>query len=88
MPIFLRFPDCGLAEVSWSGDLYSVPDAEFMALVIEAAPCFQTKVASGEIDELDLPVEVAQPECLQGRNWYVASADEEYFDAVNECAYG
>ena len=88
MPIFLRFPDCGLAEVSWSGDFYSLPDAEFMALVNEAAPCFQTKVASGEIDQLDLPVEVSHPECLQDRNVYVAVDDEAYIDAVNECAYG
>ena len=41
VPWYLRFPECGLAEIAWSGDYYSLPDAEFVALVEEVAPCFQ-----------------------------------------------
>ena len=40
MPVALRFPECGYAEVSWSGDLYSMSDADFVAAVEAARPCF------------------------------------------------
>ncbi|MET0326196.1 MAG: hypothetical protein ABW219_13295 [Ilumatobacteraceae bacterium] len=87
VPFFVRWPECGLAEVGWSGDYYTLPDAEFVAVVEEAAPCFEDLVASGEVDADDVPVELAHPECLDGRNWLTAT-DDAYNDAFFECAFG
>ena len=87
-PIYVLYPECGLAEVYWSGEYASLPDAEFIALVEETAPCFQRLVRRGEITEGDLPLELSNPECLNGRNWFTAIEDEEFSDAVFDCAYG
>ena len=43
---------------------------------------------SGELTEADLPLELSHPECLNGRNWFTAIEDQEFSDAVFECAYG
>jgi hypothetical protein len=88
VPIYVRFPECGLADVFWSGDYTSLPDAEFTAILEETAPCFQQLVTSGELNEDDLPLELSHPECLEGRNWFTAIEDEVYSDAVFECAFG
>ncbi|MGI9053382.1 MAG: hypothetical protein ACR2HQ_12165 [Ilumatobacteraceae bacterium] len=85
VPTYLRFPECGLVEIYWSGDYFALPDDEFVALVEETAPCLREKVESGELDERDLPLEFANPECLDGRNWYTALDDDAYNDAFNEC---
>ena len=53
VPWYLRYPECGLAELGWNGEYYSLADAEFAATVEEASPCFQELVASGEADEAD-----------------------------------
>ena len=87
-PIYVLYPECGLAEVYWSGDYTSLPDADFVAIVEEAAPCFQQLVRSGELSDSDLPLELSHPECLNGRNWFTAIEDEEFSDAVFDCAYG
>lgn len=86
-PIYVLFPDCGLAESYWSGDYYDLPDAEFVATAEQAAPCFDGHVAAGEIDEFELPPELANPECLQGRNFY-GETDDTYVETFSECAYG
>jgi hypothetical protein len=88
VPVYVRFPECGLADVFWSGDYTSLPDADFTAIIEETAPCFQQLVASGELDESELPLELSHPQCLDGRNWYTAIEDEEYSDAVYDCAFG
>ena len=88
VPVFLRAPECGLSDLYWSGELYSLSDAEFIAAVETAAPCFQALVADGTLGEFDLPLELSHPQCLEGRNWYAASDDETYFDRVLDCAYG
>ena len=85
MPWYLRFPECGLAEIAWSGDYYSLPDDEFVALVDDVAPCFQALLESGEVEEIELPYEIVYPECLEGRNWYTQT-DEAWIDAFDECA--
>ena len=87
VPLYLRFPECGLAELWWSGDYFSMPDAEFVAVATEAAPCFQALVDGRRARGLELPLELAAPECLEGRNWYNVD-DDEYFEAINECANG
>ena len=63
-------------------------DAEFTAAIATAAPCFQALVTDGTLDEFDLPLELSDPECLEGRNWYDAADDDAYFDRLMECAYG
>jgi hypothetical protein len=88
VPIYVRFPECGLADVFWSGDYTSLPDAEFTAILEETAPCFQELVTTGELSEDDLPLELSHPECLEGRNWFTAIEDEVYSDAVFDCAFG
>jgi hypothetical protein len=87
VPFFLRFPECGLDELGWSGEYYSLPDDQFASIVTAAAPCFQALVAGGELEEYELPAEISHPECLDGRNWYAAT-DEAYLDAFEECAFG
>ena len=87
-PIYVLYPECGLAEVYWSGEYTSLPDAEFVALVEETAPCFQRLVRRGELTEADLPLELSNPECLNGRNWFTAIEDQKFSDAVFDCAYG
>jgi hypothetical protein len=78
IPVALRFPECGYAEVSWSGAVYSLPDAEFVATVEAARPCFQALVAAGTIQDYELPTEIAHLECFEGRNWYNVLDDPEY----------
>lgn len=86
-PVYLRLPECGLDELYWSGDYYSLPDAEFVAAIEDAAPCFQAAVADGTIDEFEVPTELSGPECLEGRNVYAAE-DEEVFGDFLDCVMG
>ncbi len=88
VPIYVRFPECGLADVYWSGNYTSLPDEEFTAIVEETASCFQELVTNGELSGDDLPLELSHPECLDGRNWFTAIEDEAYSKAVFECAFG
>ncbi len=88
VPVYLRAAECGLAELYWSGDYFSLPDAEFSAAVEAAAPCFEALLADGTLDEIDLPLELSNPECLEGRNWYAGTVDDDYYDRVIACAYG
>ena len=66
VPVYLRVPECGLADLYWSGDYYDLPDAEFVTVVEEAAPCFQDAVTAGTIGANDIPLELEAPECLAG----------------------
>ena len=84
VPWYLRFPECGVAEIGWSGEYYSLPDAEFVALVEEVAPCFQDVLAAGQVEESDLPYEIVSPQCLEGRNWYTQT-DEAWIDDFDDC---
>ena len=87
VPWYLRYSECGLAELGWNGDYYSLGNDEFVAAVQGAAPCFQALVDSGEAEELDLPIEVLRPDCLFGRNWY-NETDAEYLQQFEDCAFG
>lgn len=88
VPWYLRGIECGAADAYWSGDYYSLADAEFVALVNQVAPCFQALVASGEMSEFDLPPEIAHPECLKDRNPYAPDAEDQVLDDFLDCAYG
>ena len=81
---YFRFDECGVGELYWNGDVYSMTDEEFTAFATGAAPCFQQKVADGSITEFELPYELLRPDCLEGRNWYNV-ADQDYVDRVFSC---
>lgn len=85
VPASLLYPECGLAELSWEGGLYSASDAEFAAALEAAAPCFRALVDTGEIEEWMLPFEIQYAECFEGRNWYTEFDDTEYNDRVDAC---
>ena len=82
---YYRFDECGIGELYWTGDVYSLSDEDFTAMATDAAPCFQSHVADGSISEFELPYELSRPECLEGRNWYNVT-DQGYTDRVFECA--
>jgi hypothetical protein len=81
---YFRFDECGVGELYWNGDVYSMTDEEFTEFAAGAAPCFQQKVADGTITEFELPYELSRPDCLEGRNWYNV-ADQDYVDRVFDC---
>jgi hypothetical protein len=85
IPVELRFPECGYADIRWSGALYSLPDAEFIAAVEAARPCFMALVESGQIQQYELPSEIANLECFEGRNWYNVFDDPEYDERYYAC---
>lgn len=85
VPAPLLFPECGLAEMTWEGHLYSATDAEFVAALEVAVPCFQALVDSGAIEEWMVPFEVAFADCFEDRNWYTEFDDDEYNARVDDC---
>ena len=70
MAPYYRFTECAVGEVYFSGDIYSMSDADFTAFAVGAAPCFQPYVADGTISQFELPYELSRPDCLEGKNWY------------------
>ncbi|MEO6652349.1 MAG: hypothetical protein ABIP17_06810 [Ilumatobacteraceae bacterium] len=84
MPFQLRFPECGYAD-SWYTDFYQWPDADFIAAAEAARPCFLDLVTQGAIDEWELPPEIANLECFEGRNWYLVFDDAEYDARYDDC---
>lgn len=85
VPVALLYPECGLAELSWEGGLYSATDEEFAAALDVAVPCFQELVERGELEEWAVPFEVQYAECFEGRNWYNEFDDDEYNARVDAC---
>ena len=86
MPWWLQHMECGATGANWDGSYYDLSDDEFVALVDEAAPCYQALADSGDIAVDVLPPEVTNPECLEGKNPY--NADDEVLDAFYDCAFG
>lgn len=85
VPIELRYPECGYAELRWSGDVYGLPDDEFVAAVTPVSECFLDLVERGEISILELPNEVAFLDCFEGRNWFQVFDDPEYDERYYAC---
>ncbi len=85
VPVALRHPECGYAEVSWSNEIYSLPDDEFVAAAESARECFLALVETGEVSEYELPSEISHLECFEGRNWYQVFDDPEYDQRYYEC---
>jgi hypothetical protein len=84
VPIELRYPECGYDE-RWSGELYQLSDADFIAAVEESRPCFLALLDSGEVGEFDLPSEILHLECFEGRNWFSVFDDPEYDERYYAC---
>ena len=80
------FPECGLAEIYWTGRWHELGDSEFLDTIDTARACFDEKIASGVMDEVDLPMEVADPSCYAGVNPY-AIEDVEESNAALEAFY-
>lgn len=85
VPVVLRHPECGYAEVAWSGAVYELADDEFIAAAEAARPCFLGLVDRGEIEAWELPAEIAHLECFEGRNWYRVFDDPEYDARFEAC---
>jgi hypothetical protein len=77
-------PECGVAEVYWTADVYSMSDTEFVTMAEGASKCFIELVASGDVDSYLLPNELLAPACLEGKNVYTSS-DEAYSNRFYEC---
>ena len=82
---YYRFPECGVGEKYWNGDVYSMSDEDFTAFGTAAAPCFKKYVDDGTISEFELPYELSRPDCLEGKNWYNVT-DSDYTERVFQCA--
>jgi len=84
----LRHPECGVADQTLDSTLlFGLSDEDYTATVDAAAECFSALIASGELDELDVPAEYLRPECSNGQNPWRFNADEEFFDDWVECIY-
>ena len=83
-PAEMLHPECGVAEAYWSQ--FNMTDVAFFELIDAARPCFLALVASGELNETDLPIEYTKPECYEGRNWWQVFDDPEYDQRFAECA--
>jgi hypothetical protein len=81
---YYRFDECGAGALYWSGDVYSMTDADFTAFAATVAPCFKKYVDDGTISEFELPYELSRPDCLEGKNWYNVT-DTDYTNRVFEC---
>ncbi len=86
VPWYLQHPECGAADAYWTGQYYSLPDADFVQLINQVAPCFQALVQNGTMSEFDVPPEIQHPECLDGRNPYAAEEGDPALDDFLKCA--
>lgn len=86
-PVFVaphfRFAECGVAETYWS-DIYSLGDADFVAMVEGASPCFLNLIATGQVESWEVASELVAPQCLEGKNWYT-TYEEDYNDRFYDC---
>lgn len=85
VPTVLRFPECGVSELMWSGDIYTASDEDFIAAFTVAGACFDDLVAQGTIQESEVPYEVANFACYENRNWFATFDDPTYNERVMAC---
>lgn len=88
VPAVLRYPECGVAEVLWSGGVYGLDDAAFVEVLAPAVDCFDALVASGAIEDWEVPFEVSYFPCFENRNWFTVYDDVEYNERVAACMDG
>jgi hypothetical protein len=84
---YYRFPECGVGDLYFSGEVYTMTDEAFTAFAIGAAPCFQQLVADGTLNQFELPYELSRPDCLEGKNWYNI-VDDAYTTRLFDCSSG
>ncbi len=82
LPAELRYPECGLS-VLFSKGVELLSDDAFVATITSANECFQAKVDSGDLDETEVTLDAAHPECAKGVNPYAAS--DEVLDVYLDC---
>lgn len=87
VPSELRFPECGLADLYWTGGYVELSDADFTAVMTSASACFEQLVAAGTISAEEVPLEATDVACLEGRNLYNAYDDQEYIDRAYDCLF-
>jgi len=90
IPPAVRFPECGVSTYSWTYSWGDLDDAQFIETVTTAKECFDAKVASGELEDYEVPAELTDPSCYEGVNPYALDDFEEQSDAVSEyfdCAF-
>jgi hypothetical protein len=85
VPAVLRFPECGYAELWWSGEVYGLPDGAFIDAVTPAGECFQALVEQGVVSAQELPNELVHLDCFEGRNWYQVFDDPDYDERYYAC---
>ncbi len=84
----LQFPECGLAEQSLGRlSMFDLSDEEYTATLEVASTCFADLIASGDVDEFEVPSEYLRPECAEGRNPWNFELDDTFFDTWIECIY-
>lgn len=91
VPVPVRHPECGVAELYVLGQVYLMDDASFVTAMTAAQPCFLGLVAAGAVDSFEVPYELIAPECLLGKNWYNdddAAANEAFFACAEAVRQG
>lgn len=91
VPVPVRHPECGVAELYVLGAVYMMDDASFVAAVTAAQPCILGLVAAGTVDSFEVPYELIAPECLLGKNWYNDddfTANEAFFACAEAVRQG
>jgi len=85
VPAYFRFPECGVAE-QYFDQLYDMSDADFVAMVEAASPCFLGLIESGAVEVWEVSGELIAPQCLEGKNWYT-DFDSEFSTRFFDCTY-
>lgn len=86
----MRFPECGIAGYSWRYAWDELDDEVFIETVTAANECFSQKVATGELEDWEIPTEVLDPSCYNGTNPYrIDDLDEQSaaLSAYYDCAF-
>ena len=91
MPIELRAPRmwCRRHHRSVSCPSTRCADEEYTTILVKANECFVGLIASGEVEDYEVPAEYMRPECAEGRNpWnFEAPDNQELFDRWLDCIY-
>jgi hypothetical protein len=90
MPIELRYPECGVADVTLGiVSEYDMSDEEYTVMLTTANTCFTALIEQGVIEDYEVSAEYLRPECAEGRNpmSFEAADQAEIFDRWLDCIY-
>lgn len=85
VPWFVRHPECDAGELFWLDEYFLLDDEDFVAAVDALAPCVQDLVTIGEVQEIEVPAELLEPGCIDGRNPYLLEEGDAAFDDFLAC---